>query len=487
MAIIDDELFKQLLLGHLLRCPAVIEKASNVLSPDDFNQAGEQTYRLIWSLSKDWYAKHRTLIPQNVLIIELRTALGEAMSMFSSEEVTAMWALVPTLYSLPETELAAEWALEHLQTFLDERKLKPLLQQAASMGAGADFNEVLSKLSTTQSDNRLSSLTSLNVVDVSRIQLASLDRTETGVLYVDKLLDGGIYPGEFYGLLAPTGGGKTTTGINLVVEGARKGLNVAYFSYEVELVPEITSRMYAIAGNIPRSIMKTIRTVDDLPTAHKADLLANLERCGKGMHLFDMKKDMHRGVGTKGPVEIRNKLRECNQEGKHIDLVVVDQLLSAADPWMLSQGGKIDNRRIYLDMFTEQLRDVAQEMKCGLMVLHQVDNVAKKFRPTQKPKQGQAAEMKSFENNTHFTFQFGTPDPLGRSWCVTTKHRSSSGVDLIVQHDPTYWKINWEQDRYTVDSDGFVDHLQENKERQMHSAASADHAARPSIKLSADA
>ena len=487
MAVIDDAMFNQLLLAHLLRCPAVIERASTVLDPDDFNQAGEQTYRLVWALSKDWYAKQRTLIPRPMLDMELRSAIGEGMSMFSSGEVDRLWPLLDGIYSMPDNELAADWALEHLRTFLDERKLRPILQQVASMGAGEDFNKLLDSLKVVQSSNQMTSLTEAQMFHPSRIEIVNYQRHPTGVDPIDVLFDGGTFPGELYGILAPTGGGKTTIGVSLLVESARRKRNAAFFSYEVELVPEISNRVYAVAGNIPRGAFKGLKSFDDLPTAYKASLTTGLEECGPYINAFDMKKDTYKGIGTKGPMEIRNKLRECKQAGRPMDIVVIDQLLSLIDPWIVAEGGKIESRRTFLDMGIEQLRDIAQEMKCAMFILHQVDNVAKKLPPTRVPKQGQAAEMKSFENNMQFAAQFGTQDPLGRSHFALVKHRMSAANSIIVQHDPEYWRINYTPKRFTCGSDGFVDHINENQERQMSSAAEADRGGRKEIKISQDA
>ena len=191
MAVIDDIAFRQLLLGHLLRCPQVIEKASNVLDPDDFNQAGEQTYRLVWSISKNWYATNHSTIPRNILEIELRSSISTALSMFSPGEVDELWKLLGVLYSWAPEEFSPEWAIEHLQTFLDERKLKPLLQQAAATGAGDDFNKIMDTLKTTQASNRITSYAAIDCFDKSRIRITSKPTEPTGVNYIDRLLDGG--------------------------------------------------------------------------------------------------------------------------------------------------------------------------------------------------------------------------------------------------------------------------------------------------------
>jgi len=53
--------------------------------------------------------------------------------------------------------------------------------------------------------------------------LKSLDRVSTGVPGLDDIIGGGFIPGRVYLVIGPPGSGKTTFGVQFLVEGARKG------------------------------------------------------------------------------------------------------------------------------------------------------------------------------------------------------------------------------------------------------------------------
>ncbi|AEK73013.1 ATPase [Thermococcus sp. 4557] len=60
--------------------------------------------------------------------------------------------------------------------------------------------------------------------------LKSLDRTSTGVAGLDNLIGGGFVPGRVYLVVGPPGSGKTTLGVQFLVEGARNDEKGVYIS-----------------------------------------------------------------------------------------------------------------------------------------------------------------------------------------------------------------------------------------------------------------
>ncbi|NJE05800.1 recombinase [Thermococcus sp. M36] len=53
--------------------------------------------------------------------------------------------------------------------------------------------------------------------------LRSLDRVPTGIPGLDELIGGGFIPGRVYLVIGPPGSGKTTFGVQFLVEGAKRG------------------------------------------------------------------------------------------------------------------------------------------------------------------------------------------------------------------------------------------------------------------------
>lgn len=457
MAIHDDPHFGFKLLIHLIRCPSVINKALDKLKPDDFDRAGEMSRRIIWAVIKDWYVIERRAIPRDILEIEVRTRLRAAPGILSKSEEESMWSDILAAYLYPTDELQPDWILRNLSEFLIDRQVMPQIQLAASMGSGEELTGLLEKINKVKAQSQLRTVNEETIFRSSTKVTVNIKRKPTGVLYVDKMLNGGTIPGELYGVLAPSGGGKTTTGIAVVVEGARSMRHTAFFSYETEVQPEISNRMYMVAGKIPRDAFKDLTSMDDLASSHRIKLDTALDTISPYMHICDMKKELMKGIGSGGPAELRTKLEEYKDAGTPIELVVIDQLLSMLAPYMAVNGMDVENKRSAIVQLIEQLRDTAQAMKCCIFILHQADNMAKRKSPMTKPTGGQAAEDKSFENNMHFAMQFGTQDQLGRSWLASTKHRYSAPEAIIVQQSPEYWEILYEEGRWEATSEGFAE------------------------------
>lgn len=451
----DNTTFLAYLMLHLLRCSTIIEKMLVILKPEDFNRAGEGPYGMLWDISKTWYEKQHTPLPRAALDMEIHARLEEAPGAFTTDELTLMWAELDAMYEIPDSELFPDWLLSHMQTFLDDRRVRPLIQQAANLSVGDDFQKLLEDAHIAHNAHGISRLTELDIFHRDRLITEVNERHPTGVNYVDHLFAGGTRPGELYGILAPTGGGKTTTGLAILTECARRGRHAAFFSYEVQLIPEITNRIYAMAANIPRDVFKGLKSMKDLPLTHQNELAISMDAFGRCLHTYDMKKDMHKGIGTQGPYEIREKLMEASRCNQPIDVIVIDQLLSMVDPYMLAKGYRLDQRRVHMQLCTEMLRDIAQHLNCAVVILHQTDNMTKKYSPTRRPQMGEAAEDKAFENNMHFCIQFGKADPQGRSWLKATKHRDSGDNEIIVEHSKTHWNITWQDGKYQCGSDGF--------------------------------
>ena len=474
MAIHDDPLFGFKLIVHLLRCPPVISKAVSKLEPEDFNRAGEQSKSILWAISREWYNKYRTPIPKDVLEIDVRNRLQNAPGTLSRDEQASMWTDITAAYMAEDSDMQPLWILEHLSTFLQYRRVTPQLQLAASMNAGPELDSLLDGVFKLKAQSQLSTVQEEGIFTSSTKTTVNVVRDPTGVCYVDHILNGGTLAGELYGVLAPSGGGKTTTGIAIAVERARRQLHTALFSYETEVQPEISNRVYMVAGNIPRKAFKDLRTLDELPITYKQQLDTALDLLGPYLHICDMKKNMMKGIGNGGPAELRARLIEYKEAGQHIGVVVIDQLLSMAGPYMLATGLDPEKKRGVLIALIEQLRDICQELKCCMFILHQTDNVAKRKSPTTKPTGGQAAEDKSFENNMHFAMQFGTQDAAGIAWLAAVKHRYSAPEAIIVKQDPDYWKIIFEDGRFSVGPDGFSDRNANAQSYATTSAAAAD-------------
>lgn len=111
-------------------------------------------------------------------------------------------------------------AFNCLQKFLQERRVFKQLLTLASQGNSSETFNKLRELSDDAS--RIKGLGAIDVVAAShaRSSKANLQVFPTGIDYFDERTGGGVSPGKMYGLVGPTGVGKTLNLVNLMVSTA---------------------------------------------------------------------------------------------------------------------------------------------------------------------------------------------------------------------------------------------------------------------------
>ncbi|NJE61523.1 recombinase [Thermococcus sp. 21S7] len=83
--------------------------------------------------------------------------------------------------------------------------------------------------------------------------LKSLDRVSTGVPGLDDVLSGGFLPGRTYLIVGPPGSGKTTLGIQFLVEGAKngeRGLFISLFKNPNLITQEMLRYNFGLLGYV---------------------------------------------------------------------------------------------------------------------------------------------------------------------------------------------------------------------------------------------
>jgi hypothetical protein len=463
---------------HLVRCRAVIERCANVIKDEDFNGPGEDFLGMLWKISRGWCAKHKGTIPKEYMYMEVNTELQPVHQEFSNEELLALFGLVDWIYEQPEDTLILDFAMERIQVFLDNRRVKPLAAELADATSDV-FKQALVDMQTEHNKTRLTARGKIdNIFTPTNFYIGKTARQPTGVSFVDELFNGGTAPGELYGLIAPTGGGKTTLGAMLFAEFAKQRRHTAYFSYETEFAPQVTNSIYCYMAGLPRGALDRASR-DELDPEHREAIEAALTEYGNWMHGFDMKKETSIGVGCGGVPEIATNLQMHKNRGESIELLIIDQMLSLVDSYIAREAKGIENRRVHMQLFTEEIRQLTSEFNCCALILHQADNAFKKAPPYRKPAFGYAAEDKSFENNMHFCLGMGTRDKDSRmSWLSAIKHREGPGGDLVIEMDDKIPRLNWDKERFRYDAStkSFIKMLDDEHDtsRDLSSARDAD-------------
>jgi replicative DNA helicase len=187
---------------------------------------------------------------------------------------------------------------------------------------------------------------------------------KTGILQIDKDT-GGLQKKSLDILAGRPKNGKTTMGLQIAMEGARRGENVALFSLEMS-DEEVHNKCVAwLAGVDSR------RTWDGILTNDQFELVL------QATSAFD-KYQFYVDDTAVSVADIRNKSIRLDAETGGLDLIIVDYL-------QLMQGGRrFGNRQEEVAYISRSLKTLARQLNCPVLALSQL-NRAVEGRQKNKP------------------------------------------------------------------------------------------------------
>lgn len=448
---------RALLAAHLIRCTPVIEKAVTVLRPEDLCYRDEQVLQLLWAISRDWFLSARRPIPPMYLSLEITKRLQGDPEFAESLDTEELLNTVTSAYTVDETTFNPEYVLTAIQEFVDSRRVGQAISDAA--GGMDPLDARLEKLMRVYSSTRISQGQVADIFSDAAKQFVFPPKDPFGIAFIDTLLDGGSLIGEVYGLLGVSGMGKSILGQQMAIEKARRRKHVAVFHYEMDLYPTVVQRIYAYLADIPRDVLKSAPTVSQLPQQY----LQKLEKAEDGfareyLHVIDMKASRSAGAG--GMQDVRAQLRELDMQGKHVEFVVIDQLMPMVKRAMSAGNLKIDaaTQRVLMQRFVDEAIVMARpnDMATSVMIIHQSSSDVKQRKAVVKPKQGESLEDRAFDNWLTYCLAIGTQDEEQRCWCVTTKARGNPKDGCIVQLNPRLPRFDYEPGKFVADRSGFI-------------------------------
>lgn len=451
--------FIDALFAHLCRDAEVAEKALMLLREDDFFDDSEVVYQvLLVVLQEHWKRSHKT-IGHKLLVVELETALTGSDTLLG-DEIDDLFELVDDIYSMDDKDIDKAWALEKIELFLQERRIRPALEETDAILPGK-LSEHLKKLEEERNRISMSSGRSLSIFSPESARLKQVPRKPTGAAWFDTLMGGGLAQGkEVLGMMAPPGGGKTMGAVQIASELAMSREHVLIFSYETEFEPEYSTRFYSYMGNIPRDRING-RSLDELNPNDRKRLDEVLREYGEFLHPMDMVGQAGELGAGNGLMDVQSALRRLRSRGIRPALVIIDQLLPMVDRYIAKIGEKQDNRRTIIQNTTYDAVGLCSDFETNLLFLHQLDTKAMVKHYSHRPSFGDAAECKSFAYWLNFCIAFGTRDDKGCMWATSSKARGAAPQDIIVQMNGEHNRIDYTEDRFTLEGRDFIDTFQD--------------------------
>jgi hypothetical protein len=343
-------------------------------------------------------------------------------------------------------------AFKLLQMFLNDRRIARRINTLAVQGHTSDMltkiNELFHDASRVQAMGESDIVSAVHV----RSSRPGLQLQPTGIKYFDERLNGGVGAGKVYGLLGPTGVGKTLNFVSLMVStaiqeqirhrrmvdnfgpGSSKLGNYYYFIYEGEK-EDIVRRCLAYLAYIPLDRLSRYEFDPTMELAGPNDprpdyearlfpegvgpegepMLSEIERYGNANAILSQNifirsmvpspENPKRGCGYVS--EIQSVLIAEQEAGREVAGYYIDYAKIAAKNYC---GSKVDNLRHFIGgMPMECVKYINSYLpRAHCWIANQFNTEANRRSPTWVPHHSFSSEAGDFGDNCWFTFCLGT-------------------------------------------------------------------------------
>ena len=408
-----------ILLAHLLRCPEVLQQAVTYLQVDDFDPAkGLKGHQVLYAVAMDFYREHRAL-PNCTMIyalVDSRVADPRNPELLHNPEMAdSIKKLAYSCFVLSDDkDLIPAFALNIMESLVTYNRV--VLPGIASLEQKS-FGDMFETL--VQESKRTILSRSAIVEPFGDTEMFGVTpREQTGVLFIDNMLGGGVRPSEVYGLIGPSGGGKTTLVNQIGLAYAARDRHFAIFQYEESPSSnEFMASVYACAAQIPRKIVESCKRPSDLTKEYRDRYELAKSKIRNNLHFVDMSGTVVRGAGNGGVPEIDATLHVFKSKGIRLSGIAIDWFLPMAKRCynsavkQVGKGGQLDERSHYNNVIDELKQVVGQH---GLWCLVASQTAAAEAQK-KKSEWNNAAENKAMAWLMHgfFTLSALDTDEIG--------------------------------------------------------------------------
>lgn len=386
------------IMCHIVRCQEVCQQLSSQIRLEDFDEAYERNYQLLFAITQQFWTKFHRPITWNALNAEI---INRTQGIPEYEQAVVQ-SIINQAYSyyIPRPEdLCPEYALSVAEDFLYQRRVAAKMVTAVEQYGMQHMPRTIVEELSRQQQTVLACRDVAPINPFETLMLGVPPRIQLGerVMFLQTQLGGGVRTGAMYGFIAPSGGGKTTLSHQLAFSFASLGNHVVVFTYEQPITAEYMMSLYATAGQIDRKELEALRPGEQLPPDKQEKLVKAGETCRKYLHYIDM-AGIHNTMGAGGPPEIDAVLLAMERKyGIKIGCYILDwfwpMLVRYYSNYDVGYGKKQELRHFAQDM-TYQLRQVGERHGAWCWINQQVapDVAAKKKEVDFED----AAEFKSF-------------------------------------------------------------------------------------------
>lgn len=429
----------EMMLAHLLRRPDVFIQVIDVLRTDYFDPGAEGIYMNIWVCASQFFKETGRMISPELMYTRF-IELTRGMPQYNQSMVQHALTRIQQIFQIPDESLLPEEGIRQINQFIVERRDMPTLHDAMTQGA-ARLMEFLEKARTgNHSTVTITHSQSLNPFDTPLLGVTP--RTPTGVMFIDLLLNGGPRLGEAYGVIAESGGGKTTLSNQMAISCARSGMHTGVFTYEEPITSDYLIPVYACAAGLSRSKFENLAPGAGVESLAMDDQVKFNEACvelKQYLQFFDMSGVVNPG-GNKGPSEIEQTIIDSARKGRPLKALFLDWFWPMFTRYESNKertpGGYKPEDRVAAQNVCDNLKAIARRHGCFIFVSHQL--AAAEAGSTKKKNWNDAAEFKSFAWMFHGCFVVDPRDSSDICRIHLAKGRNQKRSSAIIQLDGEY-------------------------------------------------
>jgi hypothetical protein len=432
----------EFILCYLLQTPTAITDTQDLITPEYFT-AEEQVLAVLWQCIRE--ARQQswgTTVPVLQDMVRSRLTVSPVAILNCERFITER---IPTIVNHQLTVAEKEYGQSLLDRFLVERGVvRRLRRELATPDAVGNLNGFLADVGTRLS--RATGSRNIPRSDVVPVVGTPLEPShvfyQTGINYIDNPL-GGLCAGEAWGLVGPTGGGKSTTAMHIAVSTARHGWTeatgagtpvpwVAYVSVE-QPPKKLRPMLWAQSFFIDRAVCTGMndwsalcgpgqsRPYEDIYWGGCATRPSELERYRAGslwfnscFSMFDFSGSPEFPHAGRGYVpEVASALRRTSDTlaGRPLRLVVIDYAGLLVERSDLLAGARDYEKAKYrlLRGFADECRRlIAEAFQCTVLMIHQLRGAACDASPLRLVSISDSADCKAIGDNAAVFLGLGT-------------------------------------------------------------------------------
>lgn len=431
---IEERQRNKIIVKHLILRPHLMGAVGqSVLACDYLDEDGDLKFLL--HASYTYYKEFHSLPPLDVLCreindhwIEMSQSAGQHIF---PEDYLAKYRAELTIW-YQETNWADEWCQQWVLDYLQRFEAQRLSRNMQNLDDIEEIKKVYKDADDILSGDPFVNLHEQSAWDDIWGAMHEDERMKLGCQFIDNALDGGLAPKEAILLVAPSGGGKTTIGMQLSAYRVARHSHVVYLATEQALEGDMAMRQAMLGAQTPRSVLKLGKGSASPELLQRLDAIAGEWKTF--FHFVDCRK---KSKGAELRVEdLFAPVDRLISMGVSVDLIVLDWWGRLRSRMLMQMQRSSDARdRNAASDWLDTLIQGVKDRNSRLLVLHQVKGAKAGMGANARVSTHDAQEDSNLNNLFEFGFAMGKLNSDNQAGIFCDKARTSARTDGHLQLD----------------------------------------------------